>query len=37
VLLVPTVLAGYGITRSGMRRKEAARYRDSLRRDAAGH
>ncbi len=37
VLLVPAVLAGYGITRSGMRRKEAARYRDSLRRGAAEH
>jgi ABC-type uncharacterized transport system involved in gliding motility auxiliary subunit len=37
VLLVPAVRAGYGIPRRGMRRKQAARYRDSLRRDAAGH
>lgn len=36
VLVVPTAIAGYGIARGGMRRKEAARYRDSLRRGAAG-
>ncbi len=36
VLVVPAAIAGYGIARSGMRRKEAARYRDSLRRGAAG-
>jgi ABC-2 type transport system permease protein len=35
VLLVPAVIAAYGIFRAGLRRKEAARYRDNLRRPAA--
>ena len=35
VLLVPVVIAAYGIFRAGLRRKEAARYRDNLRRPAA--
>lgn len=35
VLLVPVGIAGYGVFRAGLRRKEAARYRESLRRAAA--
>jgi len=35
VFLVPVLLAGYGIMRAGMRRKEAARYREAT-RHAAG-
>lgn len=35
VLLVPAAIAAYGIFRAGLRRKEAARYRDNLRRPAA--
>lgn len=35
VLLVPAAIAAYGIFRAGLRRKEAARYRESLRRPAA--
>jgi ABC-type uncharacterized transport system involved in gliding motility auxiliary subunit len=35
VLMVPVALAAFGIIRGGMRRKEAARYRDSLRRPGA--
>lgn len=34
VLLVPAAIAAYGIFRAGLRRKEAARYRDNLRRPA---
>jgi ABC-type uncharacterized transport system involved in gliding motility auxiliary subunit len=30
VLLVPVVLAAYGFVRAGMRRKDAARYRENL-------
>jgi hypothetical protein len=30
VLLVPILLAAYGIVRAGMRRKEAARYREAM-------
>lgn len=32
VLVVPVLIAAFGIIRGGMRRKEAARYRESLRR-----
>ena len=35
VLLVPVLIAAYGIVRAGMRRKEAARYRENLRRAGA--
>lgn len=35
VLVVPAALAAFGIARSGIRRKEATRYRDSLRRTGA--
>lgn len=35
VLAVPAVLAAFGIIRSGVRRKEATRYRESLRRAGA--
>lgn len=36
VLLVPAGIAAYGIFRAGLRRKEAAHYRESLRRPAPG-
>ena len=32
VLVVPALIAAYGIFRAGLRRKEAARYRENLRR-----
>ena len=32
IFLVPVLLAGYGFTRSAMRRKEAHRYRQELKR-----
>ncbi|MBU2499779.1 hypothetical protein KJ682_00485, partial [bacterium] len=37
VLVVPVVLAAYGIIRAGMRRKEAARYSEALRRAGGAH
>jgi ABC-2 type transport system permease protein len=36
VLVVPALIAAYGIFRAGLRRKEATRYRENLRRDG-GH
>ncbi|MGD9546221.1 MAG: Gldg family protein [Candidatus Krumholzibacteriia bacterium] len=37
VLVVPVVLAAYGIIRAGMRRKDAARYSEALRRAGGAH
>ena len=37
VLLVPVVLTVFGVMRAGMRRKDAARYAEALRRSGAGH
>lgn len=36
VLFVPAAIAAYGVFRAGLRRKEAARYRDGLRRTTIG-
>ena len=37
VLLVPVILTIFGVIRAGMRRKDAARYAEVLRRAGAGH